>query len=88
MNNQMFPKMADVLNYVKGLRPKNKIGFAFGSYGWSGEGAKQIAAELEAMGAEQLEPLFQIKYMPSVEDLCKMAEIGKKLGAALIERCQ
>ena len=88
MNNQMFPKMADVLNYVKGLRPKNKIGFAFGSYGWSGEGAKQIAAELEAMGAEQLEPLFQIKYMPSAEDLCKMAEIGKKLGAALIERCQ
>ena len=88
MNNQMFPKMADVLNYVKGLRPKNKIGFAFGSYGWSGEGAKQIAAELEAMGAEQLEPLFQVKYMPSAEDLCKMTEIGKKLGAALIERCQ
>jgi flavorubredoxin len=88
MNNQMFPKMADVLNYVKGLRPKNKIGFAFGSYGWSGEGAKQISAELEAMGAEQLEPLFQVKYMPSAEDLCKMTEIGKKLGAALIERCQ
>ena len=88
MNNQMFPKMADVLNYIKGLRPKNKIGFAFGSYGWSGEGAKQIAAELEAMGAEQIEPLFQIKYMPSAEDLCKMTEIGKKLGAALIERCQ
>lgn len=88
MNNQMFPKMADVLNYIKGLRPKNKIGFAFGSYGWSGEGAKQIAAELEAMGAEQIEPLFQIKYMPSAEDLCKMTEIGKKLGTALIERCQ
>ena len=88
MNNQMFPKMADVLNYVKGLRPKNKIGFAFGSYGWSGEGAKQISAELEAMGAEQLEPLFQVKYMPSAEDFCKMTEIGKKLGAALIERCQ
>ena len=88
MNNQMFPKMADVLNYVKGLRPKNKIGFAFGSYGWSGEGAKQISAELEVMGAEQLEPLFQVKYMPSAEDLCKMTEIGKKLGAALIERCQ
>ena len=88
MNNQMFPKMADVLNYIKGLRPKNKIGFAFGSYGWSGEGAKQIAAELEAMGAEQIEPLFQVKYMPSAEDLCKMTEIGKKLGAALIERCQ
>ena len=88
MNNQVFPKMADVLNYVKGLRPKNKIGFAFGAYGWSGEGGKQIAAELEAMGVEQPEALFQVKYMPSAEDLCKMVETGKKLGAALVERCR
>lgn len=86
MNNQVFPKMADVLNYVKGLRPRNKIGFAFGSYGWSGEGAKQISVELEAMGAEQPEALFQVKYMPSAEDVCKMVETGKKLGALLIER--
>ena len=88
MNNQMFPKMADTLSYVKGLRPKNKIGFAFGAYGWSGEGGKQIAAELEAMGAEQPEPMFQVKYMPSRDDLLKMTEIGKRLGAALAARCE
>ena len=88
MNNQVFPKMADVLNYIKGLRPKNKIGFAFGAYGWSGEGGKQIAAELEAMGAEMPEPLFQVKYMPSADDLAKMVETGKKLGTVLVERCQ
>ena len=88
MNNQMFPKMADVLNYVKGLKPKNKIAFAFGAYGWSGEGAKQISAELEAMKLEQPEPLFQVKYMPSAEELCKMTETGKKLAAALSEQCR
>ena len=88
MNNQVFPKMADVLNYVKGLRPRNKIGFAFGAYGWSGEGGKQIAAELEAMGFELPEPLCQIKYMPSQEELCKIVETGKKLGTVLSERCQ
>ena len=87
MNNQVFPKMADVLTYIKGLRPKNKIGFAFGAYGWSGEGGKQIAAELEAMGAEQPEALIQVKYMPTEEDLGKMIETGKKLGAALLEKC-
>ena len=87
MNNQVFPKMADVLTYIKGLRPKNKIGFAFGAYGWSGEGGKQIAAELEAMGAEQPEGVFQVKYMPTDEDLDKIIEIGKKLGTALLERC-
>ena len=31
MNNQLFPAMADVLTYVKGLKPVNKIGFAFTS---------------------------------------------------------
>jgi len=86
LNNQMYPAMADVLCYVKGLRPRNKIGFAFGSYGWSGEGAKQIAADLTAMNAEQPVELFQVKYMPSAEDLKRMSEIGEKLGRLLLER--
>ena len=68
--------------------PVHKIGFAFGAYGWSGEGGKQIAAELEAMGAEMPEPLFQVKYMPTADDIAKMVETGKKLGKVLVERCQ
>lgn len=87
MNNQVFPKMADVLCYVKGLRPANKLGFAFGAYGWSGEGGKQIAAELEAMGAEQPEALFQVKYMPSAADLIAIRDTGKRLGETLIAKC-
>lgn len=86
MNNQMFPDMADVLCYVKGLRPKNKIGFAFGSFGWSGEGAKLIAADLAAMGAEQPFELFSVKYMPTAEDMKKISGIGEELGRLLLER--
>ena len=87
MNNQMFPAMADVLTYVKGLRPQNKIGLAFGSFGWSGEGAKQIAAELTAMGIEQpVEPFFQVKYMPTEADLQKAFDCGVKLGQELLAR--
>ncbi len=87
MNNQMFPAMADVLTYVKGLRPQNKIGLAFGSFGWSGEGAKQIAAELTAMGIEQpVEPFFQVKYMPTEADLRKAFDCGVKLGQELLAR--
>ena len=44
--------------------------------------------ELEAMGAEQPEPMFQVKYMPSQDDLLKMKEIGTRLGAALAARCE
>ncbi len=86
MNNQMFPAMADALTYVKGLRPKNKLGLAFGSFGWSGEGAKQISAELTAMNIEQPEALLQVKYMPTTDDLAKAFEIGAKLGRLLLAR--
>ncbi|MDR1167062.1 MAG: FprA family A-type flavoprotein, partial [Deltaproteobacteria bacterium] len=50
INNQMFPSVADLLCYLKSLKMKNKIGAAFGSHGWSGEGAKLVQAELGAMG--------------------------------------
>jgi len=83
MNNQMFPAMADVLTYVKGLKPKNKIGFAFGAYGWSGEGAKNIAAELDAMGAQQPVELRQVKYMPTTADLEAFFACGVELAKAL-----
>ena len=86
MNNRMYPAMADVLCYVRGLRPQNKLGFAFGSYGWSGEGAKQIAAELEAMGMEQIVEPLQVKYMPTPEELEKARAAGVALADALLEK--
>ena len=87
MNNQMFPAVADALTYIKGLKPQNKIGFAFGAYGWSGEGAKNIAAEFTAMGFEQPVDLLQVKYMPSAEELEKIYNCGVMLGTLLAERC-
>ena len=86
MNNQMYPAMADVLCYVKGLRPRNKLGFAFGSYGWSGEGAKQIAAELEAMGVEQPVAPVQAKYLPTEAELDAARQAGVTLADALLAK--
>ena len=88
MNNQMYPAMADVLCYIKGLKPQNKIGFAFGSCGWSGEGAKQISAELDAMGIEQPEKFIQVKYMPTAEELAATRDAGRRLAEMLIEKCK
>ncbi|MBU1741636.1 MAG: flavodoxin domain-containing protein, partial [Proteobacteria bacterium] len=47
LNNQMLPRVADVLTYIKGLKPAGRIGAAFGSYGWSGEAVKHIEAQME-----------------------------------------
>jgi len=34
LNNEVLPTTASMLTYIKGLKPTNKIGYLFGSYGW------------------------------------------------------
>jgi flavorubredoxin len=52
LNNNIFPSLADILTYMKGLKFKTPYGAVFGSYGWSGEGNKLLREYLEAMGVE------------------------------------
>jgi flavorubredoxin len=84
LNNQMFPTVADFLTYMKGLKPINKIGGSFGSYGWSGEAAKLVQKELEAMKFDIIEPGLRIQYRPDKESLDACFEYGKKVGEAVI----
>jgi len=57
LNNQMMPTVSAFLTYMRGLKPKNRIGCAFGSYGWSGESISQINDILTYCGFEMLEPV-------------------------------
>jgi len=57
LNNQMMPTVSAFLTYMKGLKPKNRVGLAFGSYGWSGESVGQINDVLASCGFEMLEPV-------------------------------
>jgi len=83
LNNQMFPTVADVLVYMKGLKPVNKIGGAFGSYGWSGESVKQVAAELASMQFSMIEQGPRLQYVPDSDGLAECIEYGKKIGEAV-----
>jgi flavorubredoxin len=81
LNNNMLPTVIDFLTYMKGLKPKNKIGAAFGSYGWSGESVNLINQELESMKFEMVDPGLKIQYVPDKEGLDACFEFGKKIGA-------
>jgi len=83
LNNSMLPTMADVLNYLSGLRPVGKIGAAFGSYGWSGEAVKDINKALEVMKVSLIDPGVRVKYVPAHEELRKCVELGRKIGRAI-----
>jgi flavorubredoxin len=79
LNNGMLPTMADILCYMKGLRPADKIGFAFGSYGWSGEAVKQMTEALEELKVKIVEGGFRLKFAPTHDDFKKCAELGRKV---------
>jgi len=85
LNNNLMPTLADVLTYLKGLRPKNLIGAAFGSYGWSGESPAQLQDFLEEMKIEVVTEPIRANYVPSDEVLQKCHAMGLAVAKRLKE---
>lgn len=84
INKQMFPTIADVLCYLKGLNRRKLVGQAFGSHGWGGEGAKQVQQTLKEMGVEMTGELLAVNYVPTEEDLEKCFLLGQQIARAVL----
>lgn len=80
LNNGLYPTISDFLTYMKGLKPQNKIGVAFGSYGWSGEAVKLINQEFEAMKFDVMAPGLRIPFVPDRSGLDACYNLGKEIG--------
>jgi flavorubredoxin len=87
-NNNIFPTVADALTYLKGLKPRNLIGAAFGSYGWSGEAIGQVEDVLKGMKVELVGEGVKAKYVPAAEDLARCYSLGMAVAERLKELCQ
>ena len=85
LNNNILPRMADLLCYIKGLKPINKIGAAFGSYGWSGEAVKHINEHLEKMKMVLAHPGVRAQYVPEHGSLHECVELGRQVARAIKE---
>lgn len=83
LNNQVFPTVSDFMTYMKGLKPQNKIGAAFGSYGWSGEAVRLISDELGAMKFDVVEPGLRLQYVPDKAGLAACEDFGRKIAEAM-----
>jgi flavorubredoxin len=83
LNNGLFPTVSDLLTYMKGLKPQNKIGAAFGSYGWSGEASKLITQELEEMKFKVIDSPLKVQYVPDQKALETCRALGKKIADEL-----
>ncbi|MGD9162516.1 MAG: FprA family A-type flavoprotein [Desulfobacteraceae bacterium] len=83
LNNNIFPTMGDFLAYFKGLKPKNKIVAAFGSYGWSGEAVKLINSVFDEMKLDIVDPGIKANYVPDGDTLNACRVLGKKIAEKL-----
>ena len=83
LNNGMLPRMADFLMYMRGLRPTNKVGASFGSYGWSGEAVKMMNEILKDMNIILCHEGLKVQYVPEHAQLGECVELGRTVGKAM-----
>ncbi len=77
LNNGLYPTVAEYLSYQRGLKPMNKIGLSFGSYGWSGQAVQEIANIMKETKIDVMDELIKIQYVPKPEDLDFKAIVDK-----------
>ncbi len=85
LNNILYPSVAEFLTHLRGLRPKNRIVGAFGSYGWGGGAVKEAYEEFKRIGLETYDPGLQILYKPSIEDETKCYDFGRNFAQKVKE---
>ena len=85
LNNGLFPPVASFLAYMKGLKPKNKIGAAFGSYGWGGGAKRAVETELKTTGIDLLENSLDYNYRPTNTELKEAFEFGRTVAGKIKE---
>jgi anaerobic nitric oxide reductase flavorubredoxin len=79
LNTYVFPTVADIVSYMRGLRPKNRIGAVFGSYGWGGGACKVVHENLEAAGMTMPFADLEVRYVPNAQNRQRCRELGVEI---------
>jgi len=85
VNNGALRSLAGVVDEIRGHKLKGKVGFSFGSYGWSGEAPKHLQQGMEEAGIKILHDPVSAKYTPSQEELRVCHDAGRDFARAMKE---
>ncbi len=85
LNNGIFPSLAEFMINLKGLRPRDRMAGAFGSFGWSGGAVKWLYDQFADMKLPSVEPGLEIRYKVLQEDKEKCIDFGRSFAADLKE---
>ena len=82
-NQGILPTISPILEDLKGLRFQNKVGAAFGSYGWSGEAIQIIEEHLSRCKIPIVAEGVRAKWQPKPDDLARCTELGQKIARVI-----
>ena len=86
LNSNIFPAMADVLCYLKGLRKKGLVGAAFGSYGWNGAPIDELTKMLESMNVQVVAPAIKSPFVPDENIKKQCRDLGLLVSQIIAEK--
>ncbi|MFH0762887.1 MAG: flavodoxin domain-containing protein [Candidatus Omnitrophota bacterium] len=75
-DNDMLPAMAGFLELVRGLKARNRIAAAFGSYGWTGGATQEMETVLKEAGIDIASGGPSFKYQPDAKEIKACYEFG------------
>ncbi|MEI7662319.1 MAG: FprA family A-type flavoprotein [Bacteroidota bacterium] len=77
--NVLLP-IYQVFALINPIRDRNKLAAAFGSYGWSGEGAKIMTSAMNSLKLSVIDDGLMIKFTPHHDTMIKCVEYGRNFG--------
>jgi len=83
LNSHVFPTVAGAMTYVAGLKPRNRLGFAFGSYGWGRQGVSGVEAFMDELGWQRPVESLAVQWRPGEEELAKARAAGAQFARAI-----
>jgi flavorubredoxin len=79
LNQGVLATITPILEDLRGLKFQNKIGAAFGCYGWSGESVKILEEHLTNSKIKVAVPGVKAKWQPKAEDLASCENLGRAM---------
>jgi len=83
-NYKLIKSMDPVLKEMAKLDLKGKVGAAFGSHGWSGEGVPTLIARMKSFGMNVIEPGTTAIQAPTKKDIEICFMLGRTVATGLM----
>ena len=85
INQNILLQIYQVFALINPIRDRGKLAAAFGSYGWSGEGASLIESNFSNLKLKLFDENLFIKFSPDTSEEEKARSFGLKFGKAMAE---